>query len=82
LGLVSRFRDSVPYHQGGKHDSVQADMILDKELKVLHLDLTAAKKYCLTVSLEEAIILHRAELELRTLKPMYTMIHFLQRGYN
>jgi hypothetical protein len=30
-----------------KHGSVQADMVLEKELGVLHLDLTAARRDCL-----------------------------------
>jgi hypothetical protein len=47
LGLAYKFRGSVHYHQGnqgGKHGSIQADMVLEKELRVLHLDPTAAKR--------------------------------------
>ena len=36
------FRGSVYYHHGRKHGNVQADMVLEKELWVLHLDLQAA----------------------------------------
>ena len=39
LGLAYRFRASVHYHHGGKHGSMQADMMLERELKVLHLYL-------------------------------------------
>jgi hypothetical protein len=31
------FRGLVHYHHGGKHVSVQADMVLEKELRVLYL---------------------------------------------
>jgi hypothetical protein len=30
------FRGSVCYHHGMKHGNVQADMVLEKELRVLH----------------------------------------------
>jgi hypothetical protein len=38
LGLAYSFRGSVPYHQGRKHGSMQADMVLE-ELRGLQLDL-------------------------------------------
>jgi hypothetical protein len=38
LGLTYSFKGSVLYHHGGKHGSMQADMVLEKELRVLHLD--------------------------------------------
>jgi hypothetical protein len=38
LRLAFSFRGLVHYH-GGKHGSMQADMVLEKELRVLHLDL-------------------------------------------
>jgi hypothetical protein len=28
LGLAHRFRSSVPHHQGGKHGSLEADLVL------------------------------------------------------
>jgi hypothetical protein len=37
LGLVYRFRGLVHYHHGRKHGRVQADMVLEKELRILHL---------------------------------------------
>ena len=43
LGLVYKFRGSVHYRHGRKHDRVQADMVLGKELRVLHLDPQAAE---------------------------------------
>ena len=45
LGLLAySFRGSVYYRHGRKHGSMQADMVLEKELRVLHLDLKAARK--------------------------------------
>jgi len=44
LGLAYGFRGSVHYHHGEKHGSVQADMVLEKELRVLHLDPKAARR--------------------------------------
>jgi hypothetical protein len=44
LGLAYSFRGSVYYHHGRKHGSVPADMVLEKELRVLHFDLKAAKR--------------------------------------
>jgi hypothetical protein len=35
--------ESNPYHHGGKHGSIQADMVLVKEQRVLHLELQAAE---------------------------------------
>jgi hypothetical protein len=40
LGLAYSFRDSVRYHHDGKHGGIQADVVLEKELRVL--DLQAA----------------------------------------
>ena len=31
------------YHHDGKHGGVQADKVLEKEMRVLHLDLQAAE---------------------------------------
>ena len=37
LGLAYSFRGLVHYHHGGKHGCMQADMVLEKELRILHL---------------------------------------------
>jgi hypothetical protein len=37
LGLAYRFRGSVYYYPGQKYGSIQAEMVLEKELRVLHL---------------------------------------------
>ena len=42
LGVANSFRGVVHDHHGGKHDSAQADMVLVKELKILHTDLKTA----------------------------------------
>ena len=43
MRLAYRFRDLVHYLHGRKHDCMQADMVLEKELKVLlHIDPQAA----------------------------------------
>ncbi|KAL6050108.1 hypothetical protein STEG23_036851, partial [Scotinomys teguina] len=34
---TQQFRSSVHYHHGREHGNVQADMVLEKELRVLHL---------------------------------------------
>ena len=41
LGLAYSFRGLALYHHGRKLGSIQADMMLEKELSVLHLDLQA-----------------------------------------
>ena len=43
IGSGLRFRGLVHYHHGRKHGSMQADMVLEKELRVLHLDPKAAE---------------------------------------
>jgi hypothetical protein len=37
-------RGSVHYHHGRKHGHVQTDMVLEIELRVLHLDLKALRR--------------------------------------
>jgi hypothetical protein len=37
-----QFRDLVYYHHGETHGSVQTDIVLEKELRVLHVDMKAA----------------------------------------
>jgi hypothetical protein len=39
-----KFRGSVHYYQDRKHGSVQADMVLEKELRVPHLNQKAARR--------------------------------------
>ena len=42
LGLAYRFRGLVHYHHSETHGSIQADMVLEKELRALHIDPNAA----------------------------------------
>jgi hypothetical protein len=44
LGLAYRFRGSVHYHHSKKNVSVQADTVLEKELRVLYLVLKATRR--------------------------------------
>jgi len=48
LGLAFAFRGLAHYCHGRKHDSPQADRILEKELRLLYLDLKAAGRASLT----------------------------------
>ena len=41
-GLAYSSRGLVKYCHGREHDSMQADMVLEKELRVLYADLPAA----------------------------------------
>jgi hypothetical protein len=43
LRLSYSFISLAHCHHGRKHGSMQTDMALEKEVKVLHLDLKAAK---------------------------------------
>ena len=53
-------------------------MMLEKELRVLHLDLKAARKrLSSTGSQEEALFPHYAELEHRDIKARPTVTNFL-----
>jgi hypothetical protein len=44
LGLAYSFRGSVHCHPGRKHGSLQADIVPEKELRVLDLDLKAVRR--------------------------------------
>jgi hypothetical protein len=72
IGAGLQFRGLVHYHHGRKHGSLQSDMVLEKELRVLHLDLQAAERERVT---------HCTWLA--HLKPQnpYPVTHFLQQGH-
>ena len=70
--MAYSFSDSVYYHDGGKHDRKQADISLEKELRFLYLDPKAARR---------RLSFHLGLLNIRSLKPTLTRIHFLQQGY-
>ena len=44
LVLAYSFRGSIHHHHGGKHGIVQAGMVLEKELRVLHLNPKARRR--------------------------------------
>jgi hypothetical protein len=44
LGLTYGLKGSVHFHCGRMHGAMQADMVQEKELSVLHLDLMAARR--------------------------------------
>ena len=44
MGLTYSSRGLVHCHYGRKHGGMQADMVLEEELRVLHLGLKAARR--------------------------------------
>ena len=70
IGAGLQFRGSVHYHHGRKHGSIQADMVLEKELRVMHLHVHAAEGDCVSHWVEGG----------HTSKPVSTVTHFLQQG--
>ena len=71
MGLSYGLRGLVHYHHGGKHGSVQADMVLEEQ-RVLHLDLQATEGDYVTGS---GLSIHE------TSKPASTVLHSLQQGH-
>jgi hypothetical protein len=47
LGLVYSFRSSGHYHHSRRHENIQAGMVLEKELRALHLDPRHPEGDCL-----------------------------------
>jgi hypothetical protein len=70
LELAYSFRGSVHYHHSKYHGSMQADMVLEKELRVLHLDSKATRTDCFLQATRR-----------RPPKPTHTVTHFLQQGH-
>jgi hypothetical protein len=67
-----QFRGLVHYHNGRKHSNIQTDMMLLKELRVLHLDPQVAAREChATLGLVE---------HLRCLKS-HLVTYFSQQSY-
>ena len=60
MGLAYSFRGSVHYHHGKKHGSQQADMVLEKELRVLHFDPKAARRRLSYAGSQDSFTLNRA----------------------
>ena len=68
----------VHYHRGKKHSSMQADRVLEKQLRVLHLDLRATEGDCDPRS-SLSILDIKAYLHSDTLPP--TRPHLLQQSH-
>jgi hypothetical protein len=72
LGVAYSFRGLVHYCHGRKYGSIQTDMVLGMELRVLHLHLQAARRNCNTG--------HRLSI-CSISKPASTVTHFFQQGH-
>jgi phosphoribosylaminoimidazole carboxylase (NCAIR synthetase) len=46
LGQTYTFKHSVHYNYGGKHGSMQVDMVLEKKLRVLHFYQKETRRDC------------------------------------
>jgi hypothetical protein len=64
LGLAYSFRCSIHYHYGGKHGSHQADVVLEKDMRVPPLDPQAAKEdwLCFTLRAGKAFKTSKSHL--------------------
>jgi hypothetical protein len=62
-------KGSVHYHHGRNNGSVQADIVLEKELGVMHFDLTAARRTASKAARR------------RISKPTSIVTNFLQQGH-
>jgi hypothetical protein len=72
LVLAYRSRGLVHYHRSIKHGCIQADVVLEKDLRVLHLEPKATRRRLSSPGTQEEegrCLLHWAELEHRTSKP-------------
>jgi hypothetical protein len=78
IGAGIQFRGLVLCHHGRKHGGTQADMVLEKELRVLHLDQQAAESMCHTgCSLSTGYL--KAHPHSDTLLPIRP--HLLEQGH-
>ena len=71
IGMAYSFRGLGHYHHSATHDNVQADKLLENELKVLHLYPQVTRRDLLWM-LFEHIYNFKAHF--------YSRIHFLQQG--
>jgi hypothetical protein len=55
IGAYS-FRGSVHYHHSRKHGSLQADMLLEKKLRVLHLEPNAGRRGPSSIGSQEEVL--------------------------
>jgi hypothetical protein len=59
LGLAYSFTGTVHYHHGWKYGTMQAEMVLEEELKVLYLDLKAARRSLSSTGSQEENLFHK-----------------------
>jgi hypothetical protein len=71
--MAYRFRGSIHYHHGRKCGSVQADRVMEKELRILRLDLKVVRRKI------SRRIFHAARRWIS--KPNPTVTHLLQQGH-
>ena len=69
MELAYSFSGLVHYHHGGKHGSIQADMVLEKELRVLHLDPVATRRLSSTLGKAKALGVLKAHLHSDSFSP-------------
>ena len=83
LELACSFHGSVHYHHGRKHGGKQADKVLEKELRVLHLDLKVARRRLFSTDSQEETLIPNWVYELLYETSNYTssVIHFLPQGH-
>lgn len=72
IGLAYTLRNLVHYRHGGKHGSIQGGIVLEKELRVLHLHLKAGAGDCVDTG---------HSLNIKTSQPTFPLTHFLQHGH-
>jgi hypothetical protein len=77
LGTALQFSE-VHYHYGSKHGSMQADMVLEKKLRVLHLDPKGARQRLYSTGSNEKVLFHTGWSWVeKTPKPTPTVTHLL-----
>ena len=70
------FRGLIHNHHGGEHGGVKADMVLEKQLRVLHLAGTGNP----LSEFDGLAIYTEQKLKQESSKPALTVKHFLQQG--
>jgi hypothetical protein len=79
LGLAYSFRGSVHYLHGWKHSSLQADEVLAKEMRGLHLDLKVARRRLFS-ALGGALVLEDLKDHLHS-DTLSLRAHLFQQGH-
>jgi len=77
IGAGLQFRDLVHYGHGRKHGRMQADMVLKKELRILHLDPESQKETVFHRQLGGGSGTHWPDLSTSPQSPASTVTHFL-----